>query len=38
MKEQENLNVADSVMCDIILDNFGIYKDMENCKWIILLE
>lgn len=30
MKEQENLNVEDSIMRDIILDNFSIYNDTEN--------
>ena len=38
MKEQENLKEEGSVMCDITLYNFSVYKDMEIEKWITLLE
>ena len=36
MKEQENLSVEDSVMCDITPDKISIYEDVEKLKWIIL--
>lgn len=37
MRERENLSDTGSIMCDIIPYNYGIYEDLGDVGWIILL-